>query len=213
MAPKLYASMKNPGTRAILMVAEEIGLELEVHEVDMANSEHLKPEYLKINPQHTVPALTDGDFSIWDSHVINTYLIGTYADTFELYPKNVFERAHIDQRLHFDSGVLFPRLVDLIVPMIQGKTKTPYREAIDAVHEALGHLEIFLEENKFFIGDFMTVADITLCTTLNSLELYFPIAVNKYPKLTSWFTTMKSLPYYESCNKAGLNQFSKLVKK
>lgn len=70
---------------------------------------------LQLNPQHTVPTLQDGDFVVWDSHAINAYLVGKYGKDDSLYPKDLQKRAIIDQRLHFDSGILFPRLAAIIV--------------------------------------------------------------------------------------------------
>lgn len=68
-----------------------------------------------MNPQHTVPTLDDDGFYIWDSHAISAYLIGKYAKDDSLYPKDLQKRAVIDQRLHFDSGILFPRLGAIVV--------------------------------------------------------------------------------------------------
>lgn len=68
-----------------------------------------------MNPQHTIPTLVDEDFIIWDSHAIAGYLVGKYASDDTLYPKEPKKRALVDQRLHFDSGILFPRVHNLVV--------------------------------------------------------------------------------------------------
>lgn len=68
-----------------------------------------------MNSQHTVPTLQDGDFSVWDSHAINAYLVTKYGKNDSLYPKDPEKRAVVDQRLHFDSSVLFPRLAAIVV--------------------------------------------------------------------------------------------------
>lgn len=68
-----------------------------------------------MNPQHTVPTLDDDGFYIWDSHAISTYLVGKYGKDDSLYPRDLHKRAIIDQRLHFDSGILFPRLGAIVV--------------------------------------------------------------------------------------------------
>lgn len=72
--------------------------------------EHLSEEFVSINPQHTIPTLVDddGEFILWDSHAIATYLVEKYADDDSLYPNDVQRRARISQRLHFDSSLLFP---------------------------------------------------------------------------------------------------------
>lgn len=54
-----------------------------------------------------MPTLVDNGKVLWDSHAISTYLIGKYAKDDSLYPKDLYQRALIDQRLYFDCGVLF----------------------------------------------------------------------------------------------------------
>lgn len=60
-----------------------------------------------MNPQHTIPTLEDDGKKIWDSHAINAYLVGKYGKDDSLYPKDLAKRAIVDQRLHFDSGMIF----------------------------------------------------------------------------------------------------------
>lgn len=68
-----------------------------------------------MNPQHTVPTMDDDGFIIWDSHAIGAYLVEKYGNDESLYPKDLQKRAVVDQRMHFDSGVLFPRLGAIVV--------------------------------------------------------------------------------------------------
>lgn len=48
------------------MTAREIGLDVEVKHVNMAVAEQRSPEYKKHNPMGKVPALIDGEVSVWD---------------------------------------------------------------------------------------------------------------------------------------------------
>lgn len=71
----LHGILESPAVRATFLAIKALGLDVEMKNVNMAAGEHLKPDYLKLNPFHTVPTLVDGDFCIWDSHVINCYLV------------------------------------------------------------------------------------------------------------------------------------------
>ncbi|XP_060519359.1 glutathione S-transferase 1-like [Cylas formicarius] len=106
----LYGTITSPPVRAVLMTAEALGLKLEFREVNLVKLEHLKPEYLKINPQHTIPTLDDDGVILWDSHAIVAYLVGKYAKDDSLYPKDLAKRGLIDSRLHFDTGYAFAAL-------------------------------------------------------------------------------------------------------
>lgn len=71
-----------------------------------------------MNPQHTIPTLVDDDgFTIWDSHAIMIYLVSKYAKDDSLYPTDLKKRALIDQRLHFESGVVFAYLRRIAVSL------------------------------------------------------------------------------------------------
>jgi glutathione S-transferase len=107
MAPILYMTLLSPPSRAVLITAQALGIELELKNVDLAKGEHRRPEYLQLNPLHTVPTLIDGETIITDSHAINAYLVRKYSSDDKLYPRDHSKRALVDQRLHFDTGILF----------------------------------------------------------------------------------------------------------
>lgn len=83
-----YYSPLSPPCRSVQLVAKALGLELNLKLVNMLEKEHLKPEFVKINPQHTIPTLVDNDFVIWESRAILVYLIEKYAKNDALYPKD-----------------------------------------------------------------------------------------------------------------------------
>lgn len=115
MRPILYYYEMNSASRFVRMVAQEIGLDMEYRLINMLEKEHFQPEFVTMNPMHHVPTLDDGGVIIWDCHAICTYLVEKYAKTDKLYPKDLVQRAFVDQRLHFDCGFMHPRLWILIV--------------------------------------------------------------------------------------------------
>jgi glutathione S-transferase len=63
-----------------------------------------------------VPTLVDDDgFTLSDSHAIMIYLLSKYAKSDNLYPKDLKKRALVDQRLHFDSGIAYARVLPISV--------------------------------------------------------------------------------------------------
>lgn len=76
----------------------------------------MTPEFLKLNPQHTIPTFVDGETVLWQSHAIMTYLVDKYGKpNHPLYPTDLAIRAKIQQHLYFESGVLFARFRKLVV--------------------------------------------------------------------------------------------------
>ncbi|EFA00485.1 glutathione S-transferase 1 [Tribolium castaneum] len=219
MAPTLYMVYPSPPVRAVLITAKAIGLELELKELNLTEGEHLKPEFLKINPQHTVPTLVEEDGSvIWDSHAIMTYLVSKYGQHKEsLYPKELLKRAIVDQRLHFESGIAFPRMLQIAGPILRkGKTSIE-PEDVKLAHEVYAFLEKFLDGKKWVAGGHVTVADYSLISTISTLDLFVSVEEDIFPKVKTWMKKMESLGEYEA-NRKGLQMSketveSKLTKK
>ena len=67
-----YSGAPNPTKVALLL--EEAGLPYEPIPVDTRKGDQHKPEFLAINPNAKVPAIVDGDATVFDSNAILLYL-------------------------------------------------------------------------------------------------------------------------------------------
>ena len=102
------------------MTCEVLGIEYEYVLCDLQEGDNFKPEYLKINPQHTVPTLNDNGFIVTESRPIATYLCDKYGKDDKLYPKDLNVRATVDSRLFFDIGTFYKAFGDCVVSTIKG---------------------------------------------------------------------------------------------
>lgn len=50
--------------RSVAMLLKKLGLDYKFKTVNLMEGEQLKPEFIKMNPQHTVPTLDDHGFYI-----------------------------------------------------------------------------------------------------------------------------------------------------
>ena len=71
---KLYFHPVSTTCRPIMLLAADDNIKLDYQFVDLFKGEHMKPEYLAINPSHAVPVLEDGDFILSESSAILKYL-------------------------------------------------------------------------------------------------------------------------------------------
>ena len=94
---------------AILMTAKMVGVELNLKKTDLMAGDNMKPEYIKMNPQHNIPTIDDDGFYLNESRAICAYLVNQHGKDDTLYPKDPKVRALVDQRLYFDMGVLYQR--------------------------------------------------------------------------------------------------------
>ena len=73
---KLYNADFSPNTLRVRAVALELGIELDNVEVDIRKGDNRAEAFLKRNPNAKVQVLVDGDFVLWESRAICTYLAG-----------------------------------------------------------------------------------------------------------------------------------------
>lgn len=164
-----------------------------------------------MNPHHTVPTLEDDGNYVWDSHAISTYLIQKYAKDDTLYPKELLIRASIDQRLHFDSGVLFPALRNSIYSILVDGSSSFSSRQIKAVQSAYNLLNSLFMDNLYLVGNTMTVADLACVTTVTQLEVVLEIDENAYPNIRPWLNRMEELPNFYDLNTDSVEAFREFL--
>ena len=70
---KFYFNL-SPNPTKVALLLEELGLPYEPIPVDPRKGEQFKPEYLAVNPNAKVPAIVDGEETVFDSNAILLYL-------------------------------------------------------------------------------------------------------------------------------------------
>nr|QGZ00474.1 glutathione S-transferase epsilon1 [Glyphodes pyloalis] len=213
MSIKLYKMDPSPPARAAMLACEIFNVQAEFIDVNLAAGEHLKPEYLKLNPCHTVPVLVDGDLILHDSQAILMYLADTYGNNSALYPKEVKQRALVNQKLFFNSSVLFPRLRNVTYPIFMKGAKGVTEDQLNDIEDAYKLLETFLSKTKYLAGNNITIADIAAFTTVSGLFYINPLKVESYPKLNAWAKEMENKPYCQKLNAPGATFLGEFVKK
>lgn len=199
-----YHCALSPPSRAALLAVNALGIKHNVKNIDVINKEQLKPEFLKINPLHTIPALDDGGFRIWDSHVIMKYLSKKYAKDDSLFPNDPKKAAQVEVMLHFGSDYLFRSFSDYIRPVVlNGDAPNP--EQAKKIEEALEQLNSFLQGRQWIVGSNLTIADFLIIATIATIEaIRFPFA--KYSNVVDWYNRAKEkmAPFgYEQINQKG----------
>ncbi|XP_055921906.1 glutathione S-transferase 1-like [Eupeodes corollae] len=207
----LYGIEASPPVRAVLLTLEALKLDYEFKLVNLLTGENKSEEFEKKNPQHTVPVLEDDGHCLWDSHAIAAYLVSKYGKNDALYPKEPLKRAVVDQRLHFDSGVLFANMRNITAPLFFKNVTDIPQEKIDLLYEGLNFLENFLVHD-YVAGDTLTIADFSVLSTVTTYEAVAPIDATKTPKLVAWIKRMSKLPYYEKANGKGAEVCTQMLK-
>uniref|UniRef100_A0A1I8P2S9 Uncharacterized protein n=1 Tax=Stomoxys calcitrans TaxID=35570 RepID=A0A1I8P2S9_STOCA len=193
----LYMDPLSAPSRAVIYLAKHIGVELEYRIVNLSKRETLKPEFIKLNPMHTVPTLVDGSEVIYDSHAICAYLVEKYTfNDDKLYPKDLVKRAMVNAILHFDSCDLFSPMRSMYVQVLYYDSHELCRTTIASIQQAWLSMERLLAKHAYLCGEHMTIADICCVATISAVDSNAPIEEKAYPKLLDWLKRMRAMPFY-----------------
>lgn len=191
------------------MTAAALKLNLNLKPLNLMEKEHLTPEFLKLNPQHTIPTLVDNDFSIWESRAICVYLVEKYGKNDSLYPKDVKTRAVINQRLYFDMGSLYTQFSGYFFAEFYGKTKDP--ENLKKLEGSVAVFDKFVESTGYVAGTKkLTLADIVLFSTVSTFEV-LEFDLTPYPNVQKWLSLMKETCPGRDQNESGLEQMKAFI--
>ncbi|KXJ72418.1 hypothetical protein RP20_CCG018086 [Aedes albopictus] len=208
--PILYLIHLSPPCRTVELCAKALGVELELKEVNLLGGEHLKPEFLKLNPQHTVPVLDDNGTIVCESHAIVIYLASKYGKDSGLYPKDLVEQTKVNAALFFEGSMLFPRMRAIFEPIFyNGGTEIP-TEKVEYMQKSYKLLEDTLV-NDYVVGNSMTIADFSCVSTISTVMSVVPLDKDKHPRIYAWLERMKALPYYQEANGGGAEQLAQAV--
>ena len=158
---KFYYSLA-PNPMKVALFLEEAGLPYEPIPVDTRKGEQHKPEYLAINPNAKVPAIIDGDATVFDSGAILLYLAEKTGKF--LPPNNPANRAQMLSWLMFIATGLGPYSGQAVHFKNYAPEPMPY--ALNRyMFEAKRHYGIInarLSKDRYMLGDKYTIVDMAL---------------------------------------------------
>lgn len=85
---------------------EELNVPYESQCYNYYNVDGVRPEYLKINPIATSPALENGDLILIESGAMINYILRRYGNGRFQAPEESREQAMVDQWMFWSEGVL-----------------------------------------------------------------------------------------------------------
>ncbi len=169
-----------------------LGLEAELINVDLANGEHKRADYLEKNIFSQVPVIEDGDVTLADSNAILVYLANKYDADKTWYPQDLALMSEIQRFLSIASGQIAygpcaARLVTVFGAQIN------HQNAIDISHQILAKLDQHLTGKNWLVGDHPTIADVANYTYI----AHAPeggVSLDVYPNIRAWLKRFEALP-------------------
>ena len=208
---KLLGHHGSTCSRTVIATLEEAGATWELQTLDLSKGEHKAADYVaKYQPFGQIPALEDGDYTIFESRAIARY-IASKEKAEELYPTDLKARGTVESWLSVNQSNSGP-IVDVVVefffgPAFYGKPgDETKREALTAkLNGFLDVLETRLSKSKFLAGDHFTLADLSfLAYTTYLLQVKgFENALDKHTHVKTWWDAISNRPSWKKATSHG----------
>ncbi len=152
----------SPNPTKVALFLEEAGVTYQPIAVDTRKGDQFAPDFLAINPNGKVPAIVDGDVTVFDSNAILLYLAEKTGQF--LPPETPANRGQLLSWLMFVATGVGPFSGQAVHFKHFAPEKVPY--AHDRYqYEVRRHYEVLdkhLASSRYMIGDTYTVVDMSL---------------------------------------------------
>src|SRR3990167_7067896 len=164
MAIELYWGSGSPFAWRVMLTLAVKGLDYESKLLEFSKGENKSPEYLKLNPRGKVPTLKDGDFVVYESLAIMTYLDRKYP-TPPLFGTTAEDAGLIWRAISECESYLVSAGDKVVRPVFFGKGLEKVEEiqqAAQTIRQELKSLDERLNREYWLFGEQISAADIAV---------------------------------------------------
>jgi GSH-dependent disulfide-bond oxidoreductase len=181
-----FYTWTTPNGRKVSILLEELGVDYEVHSINITQGDQNSPAFLKISPNNKIPAIIDRDngMSLMESGAILIYLAEKYG---KFLPKDSIARAEVNEWLMWQMGGFGPILGQAHHFLHFNPGKSDYAEARfrSEVARLYGVLDRRLEGRDYICNDY-SIADMACWPWVSRYE-WQQVNLADYPNVRSWY--------------------------
>jgi GST-like protein len=192
---RLY-TWATPNGKKVSIMLEEVELPYEVHPINIAKGDQLKPEYLAINPNNKIPAIIDSDgpdgkpLRLFESGAILMYLA---EKTGKFLPQEMANRYEVLQWLMFQMGGVGPMFGQAnyfyrLEEKVPFAIERYYKEALRLYKV----LEQTLGQRDYLAGEY-SIADIATYPWVARHDGH-NVKLEEFPNVKRWFEVISQRP-------------------
>lgn len=211
MAIELYWGSGSPFAWRVMLTLEIKGLPYESKLLEFSKGDHKIPAYLRLNPRGKVPTLKDGDFVVYESLAIMSYLEQKYPEP-ALFGKTPEETGLIWRAISECESYLVPASDRLVRPMFFGKgldKVDEIQQAAQTIRQELRTIDQHFAQAEWLVDARISAADIALfplvqlilrAASKEAARLFnlglMPLS-QTYPRIAKWVARIEALPNYQ----------------
>ena len=188
-----------PNGRKVSIMLEELGLDYNVHEINIAKGEQHTPEFLAVSPNNKIPGIVDSDgpggepFTMFETGAILIYLAEKTES--ELCPKDFKKRTVTLQWLMWQMGGVGPMFGQAHHFMFNPSEVVPYAQ--ERYHNEAKRLykvmNSQMQDKPYLAGDDYTVADIATFPWVDRFRRH-QVDLAEFPNVKRWHEELWERP-------------------
>jgi glutathione S-transferase len=156
------------------------------------------PEYLAANPNGLVPAIQDGDVTLFESAAILRYLGAKYADE-PFWPKDASKRARLDQWADWGRSTFTPPMGQIFGQLVRTRQSERNAATVASLEAQLRRIA-GIADQRIGKGPWLAGADFTFADIPfgHQLHRYFTMAFDRAetPNLVAYYERLKGRPAF-----------------
>ena len=183
-----------PNGRKVSIMLEEIGVDYEVHAINIGKGEQHDPEFLKIGPNNKIPVIVDREngLSLMESGAILQYL-GNKSG--QLMPTEDSGHWKMQEWLMFQMASVGPMFgqVHTFVRYGESKNVEASERYLKECHRIYGVMDKHLNDNSYFVGRNYSIVDIAIFPWVGRHD-WQTVNLNDYPNVAKWYVELAERP-------------------
>jgi len=183
-----------PNGRKVSIMLEEIGMDYEVHAINITKGEQHDSKFLEIAPNNKIPVIVDRDngLSLMESGAILQYLARksgqfmptTDADFWKMQEWLMFQMASV--------GPMFGQ-VHSFVRYGESKNVEASERYLKECHRLYGVMDNHLSDKNYFLGASYSIVDIAIFPWIGRHD-WQTVNLNDYPNVAKWYVNLAERP-------------------
>ena len=154
---KIHHASNTRSVRAIWLM-EELGLPYDVEKYKLGDPAMRSPDYLKVHPMGRVPALEDGDVTIFESGAIVEYVLSRHGGGRMRPSTDSADFPLYLQWLHYAEGMIMPPVNTIVVETIllppERRNDENVNRATKLLSRMLQAVDAHMEGREYIAGEF-----------------------------------------------------------
>ena len=190
----IWGRMSSINVKKVVWTAQELGLDFQRTEAGGQFGVVTTPEYMRLNPNSTVPVIADDGFVLWESNVIVRYLCAKHSSG-DFYPTDLRDRFDAERWMEWQQTTLNPAsrpgFWNLIRTPLAERDSAAIAASNAAVERLMATLDAHLAERDFMLGERFTMADIPMACEVHRW-FGLPQARHSRPNIERWYASVSA---------------------